>query len=670
MRANRRPILLPGWLALLLFGSAPLAAPLPAAALPAALPAFTFSAGSLEYADRRFEDARLSLDAAGVFRFSFERMQGAGAEFLGQGLVVEGALEEFVREEQDLTVRATLRSSGLAGRLLVRRGAGELRLELATTDQPVTALGDFPGLPEAVGWCSRGRFDAGLEILQADGHPPAIAFRFGATDLSFDSPDGRYAGEALQLAARGSLHPADEPAVELEGGIAEGELLLGDFYRNFADAGLNFAGGGRWTASGAELTRIRVDDGGALTLEAGARLRSVAGESQWSLEVSSLELVFPAAYRRYLEPLAAAWTLDGLELTGAVSWSGEWAAGALASGDLEISDLSVVDVRRQRFAVTGLSARLRPGDHAFDSRLNWQGLLVGRVNLGAGSALLDSEPGAIALLEPLHLEVLGGGLDLKALKIALPGGRADGTDEPDISLRASIADLDMALLTAALDWPAFGGRISGEIPGVSLDDGVLAVDGEIRFEVFDGLISFGNLGIERPFGVLPSLAADVEISNIDLEQLTSTFSFGQIVGRLDGYVRDLRMLDWKPVAFDAWLGTPERQSGANDISRKAVNRLTTIGGGSATTALTGPLMRMFSNFSYRRLGLGCSLQNYVCHLQGLTDEGDGVLILEGAGVPKITIRAFNREIDWPQMVSNLLAISEGESIRIGEKPDS
>jgi hypothetical protein len=81
-------------------------------------------------------------------------------------------------------------------------------------------------------------------------------------------------------------------------------------------------------------------------------------------------------------------------------------------------------------------------------------------------------------------------------------------------------------------------------------------------------------------------------------------------------------------------------------------------------------MRMFSNFSYRRLGLGCSLQNYVCHLQGLGDDGAGVLILEGAGVPKITIRAFNREIDWPQMVSNLLAISEGESIQVGEKPDS
>ena len=170
MQASRRWNLLPGGLAVLLYGSSPLAALLPAAPLPVALPPFTFSAGSLEFADRRLEDVRLSLDAAGVFRFSFERMQGAGAEFLGQGLVVEGALEEFdpagpAPDDRALTVRAALSSSGLAGRLLFRVGADELRIELATADQPLAALGDIPGLPEAVRWSRGGRFDAGLEGL-------------------------------------------------------------------------------------------------------------------------------------------------------------------------------------------------------------------------------------------------------------------------------------------------------------------------------------------------------------------------------------------------------------------------------------------------------------------------------------------------------------------------
>jgi hypothetical protein len=639
--------------------------------LHAAMPEISFGASSLEYAEQRLEGVRARLDPDGGFQVSFEGMSGAGEAYFGQGLAVEGALEEVIREDGSLALRMSVGALGLRGSLLLWRGMDELRLELETVDQPVTLLAGLAGLPAATAWLNRGRFDAALGLVQAADRPPDVSVRFDGTDLSFDSPAGQYAGEALALTLRGNLDFSGAPGFDLHGAFAAGELLVGDFYRNFSDAALDFDTRGVWTDRAIELERIRLGDGGALAVEAAARIGGGDDEApDWSLEVTNLELSFPEAYRRYLEPVAAAWALDGLELTGTVSWNGQWQGGALTSGDLEIGDFSIVDTSRRRFAVTGLEARLRPGDHEFDSRVAWLGLLIGRINFGGGNALLDSEPGAIALLQPLRLDVLGGHLDLAALKILLPGSRADGPAEPDIMLRASIEDLDMAQLTSALDWPAFGGRVSGEIPGVSLDDGVLAVDGEIRFEVFDGLVTLGNLGVERPFGVLPSLAADVEIANLDLQPLTSAFSFGQIAGRLDGYIHDLRMLDWKPVAFEAWLGTPPRQERSNDISRQAVNRLTEIGGGSATAALSGPLMRLFSNFSYRRLGLGCTLRDNVCTLRGLGDDGASVLLLEGAGVPKITIRAFNRNIDWPQMVANLLAISEGEAIQVGEAPDT
>ena len=39
--------------------------------------------------------------------------------------------------------------------------------------------------------------------------------------------------------------------------------------------------------------------------------------------------------------------------------------------------------------------------------------------------------------------------------------------------------------------------------------------------------------------------------------------------------------------------------------------------------------------------------------------------MEGSGLPKITIRAYNRRVDWPQMVANLSAIMEGGSIEVG-----
>ena len=485
-------------------------------------------------------------------------------------------------------------------------------------------------------------------------------------DVGFDSPDGRFAAEALYMDAKVSALRNEWSTPEINGSIRGGELLIDDFYRNFSDGEMEFALQPEWQGGKLGILSARLTDNHSLTVEGRAVLESLQQPDSWNVEINRLDLQLPGAYERYLEPIAAAWTLNGLEVTGRISWSGEWSAGKFSSGDLGITDLSIVDTQRRRFAVTGLDARMRPGDHAFDSSLAWRGLLLGKINLGAGEVALDSEPGKFAITQPLALEVLGGRLNLHELQVLLPGSSDNAAGEPDIRLRADLDELDMEQLTAAFGWPTFSGKVTGKIPGVSFEDGVLDVEGEILVTVFDGLLTLDDLRIERPFGVLPSLAANVEVQNLDLELLTSTFSFGRISGRIDGYVRDLRMLDWKPVAFDAWLGTPQSQRGSKGISRQAVNHLTTLGGGRATTALTSPVMRLFNNFSYKRLGLGCRMQNNICEVRGVSEDDVSVLIMEGAGVPKITIKVFNRSVDWPQLLAHLAAASEGEAIRVGD----
>ena len=237
--------------------------------------------------------------------------------------------------------------------------------------------------------------------------------------------------------------------------------------------------------------------------------------------------------------------------------------------------------------------------------------------------------------------------------------------EPDIELEAAIHDIEMLQMSQSMGWPEFGGTLSGRIPGIRWTSGVVEIDGGLEFDVFDGSVLLTDLRIERPFGVLPSLAANITAKNLDLEALTGTFEFGRIGGRADGYVHDLRMLNWQPVQFDAWFGTPIDDEERHGISRKAVQHLTTIGGGSATAMLSGPILRLFNNFSYRRLGLGCTLQNNVCQIRGIDDDGEAVLIMEGAGLPKISIQAYNRSVDWPQLLAELTAVSGGEDIRIG-----
>jgi len=629
-------------------------------------PDIEFGAESIEYEETSLREVLFKLDQQGRFQLDAGGITaGAGAGEVTD-FSMTGSIRETLVAGDSVRVLLGVRAWGIEGDLELEKNSAAYSAELRVQGLAVEALRELIGAAHQVDWLSRGNTDLELKLDKQADQPPDISYQLELEDLAFDSPDGRFAAEGLYLTAAGSVSGLDTPSIDIDGSIRRGELLIDDFYRDFSDGEMQFSLEPRWLGDGLDIRSIRLTDNHSLTIEGRAKIDFDGGADAWSLEMNRLDLIFPGAYQRYMEPVAAAWTLDGLAVTGHVFWSGQWSDGEFNAGELEIRDLTIVDTLQERFAFTGLDARLRPGDHSYHSKLTWRGLLFGRINLGRGEAALDSEPGTIALVQPLILDVLGGRLNLHELKIILPGRTVDREQEPDIQLRADLEALDMEQLTAALDWPSFSGEISGRIPGVSLEDGVLDVDGEIQVSVFGGSLSLGDLRIERPFGVLPSLAANVSATGLDLEMLTGTFSFGQISGRLDGYVRDLRMLDWKPVAFDAWFGTPERQRGSNGISRQAVNHLTTLGGGRATTALTSPLMRMFNNFSYRRLGLGCRLQNNVCEIRGVSEDDASVLIMEGAGVPKIMIRAHNRRVDWPQLVGDLVAVSGEDSIRIGD----
>ncbi|NNK33235.1 MAG: hypothetical protein HKP02_08935 [Xanthomonadales bacterium] len=623
----------------------------------AALPPVEFSAASVEIGELRATGLEVRLENGRELEARADQWRHQAIDRVFAAVALDGRLVDGQPPWKATGLSGRVRTEGHEADLTLRRQEGGVEAELVIDMLPLASLADIAGSTDLAGWLTRGTVSARLRYAGKAERESALTGTLRIGDLAFDSPDGRFAAEGLDFVVEGEWAGSDAPGADLRGTLASGELLIDSFYRDFSDGTLDFALQPRWRQGNLSLENIRLTDRQFLQLRGRARIPSGGDLQNASITVDRLELAFPGAYLRYIEPAAATWTLDGLSVTGGMVWSGSWNAGVFRSGDLELRDLSVVDTTANRFAFTGLEATLRPGDHRFDSKLAWRGLLFGRINLGAGEVALDSEPGAVALRRPLELDVLGGRLRLQDFRIVFPGRSEDLEGEPDIRLRVGLEALDMKRLTAAMDWPSFEGKISGEIPGVRFQDGVLEVDGGIRVNVFDGRIDLQDLRIERPFGVLPSLAGTVEIQDLDLEQLTRTFSFGRIAGRLDGHVHELRMLDWRPVAFDAWLGTPERQQEKNDISRQAVNRLTTIGGGGATAALTSPILRLFNSFSYRRLGLGCRLRNDVCEVRGIGEDDVSVLLLEGAGIPKITIRAFNRRVDWPQMVANLLAIS-------------
>ncbi|MFN2334573.1 MAG: hypothetical protein ABR550_09145, partial [Wenzhouxiangellaceae bacterium] len=123
-----------------------------------------------------------------------------------------------------------------------------------------------------------------------------------------------------------------------------------------------------------------------------------------------------------------------------------------------------------------------------------------------------------------------------------------------------------------------------------------------------------QMSVERPFGSLPALSSRIEFDRLDLMLVTGAFEFGAMSGLLSGYIHDLRLLDWQPVAFDAWFETLTGK-GDRRISQKAVNSLSNLSGGGG--ALSGTVLRWFEDFPYRKAGIGCRLANNVCRMRGL-----------------------------------------------------
>jgi hypothetical protein len=231
----------------------------------------------------------------------------------------------------------------------------------------------------------------------------------------------------------------------------------------------------------------------------------------------------------------------------------------------------------------------------------------------------------------------------------------------------TLRDLDVARLAQAMQWPAFKGRLDGRIPKVRYANDRIDLDGTLSAAMFDGTVRISGLAMERPFGTAPTLAADVVFDDLNLQSLTEVFGFGEITGALDGSIRQLRLVDWSAQAFAADLHTDPDWKGERRISQRAVQDLSSVGGGGGLgQGLQAQALKLFDDFRYRRIGIRCRLANGVCRMDGLGSVGNGFSIVQGAGLPRLSVVGFNRDVDWPTLVDRLVAVTQGESTPVIE----
>ena len=277
----------------------------------------------------------------------------------------------------------------------------------------------------------------------------------------------------------------------------------------------------------------------------------------------------------------------------------------------------------------------------------------------------------IELQQAAAVPFAGGALRFERFRLQPPLGERP----TQAGFALDVEDLDLGTLSKSLGLPAFRGTLAGRIPDARYADDRLVFEGGLAMDVFDGRGQVSSLAVERPFGVAPTLSADLSLDDLDLLAVTEVFDFGSISGRLDGRIDGLRLVDWTATAFDAELHTQPRRGVKQRISQRAVQNISSVGDASFVTSLQGQLIGLFDDFGYRRIGIACRLRNQVCEMSGLDGRGPapgrpapgssgsgvgGFTIVEGSGVPRLNVVGFNRRVDWPTLVERLQAVGSGD----------
>ncbi|WP_027491031.1 hypothetical protein [Methyloversatilis discipulorum] len=595
---------------------------------------------------------QVQLDCADFSALPEQRCRGGVLRARGYGpwpleFSVRGAqrvLDANVRFSPDLRVTVGGALAGASPHLALQAKAVDIARLLALEPALQSLLKDYAP-------AGRADIEAVLKDFGA-ARSPHVEASLLLTDARFASADGLRAAEGMSLAlALDATRQGEDWLGRASIDWRAGELLWDSIY--LKGGGTTLASDFALTAGGLELRAGTLDLAGVgrLNLEA-LFARSPATLTRARVEGRSFDL--DALNTRFVEPLFAARGWSTFAAAGRADLVAEFDPQGATAATLHLTNAAVAD-KSGRWSLDGVTAFLpwrrdEPTEpHAVVKSAHFDRLPFGAFELKA-SVAADR-----VSLEPVRIPVLDAGLRLNLLDFQ----RADGRWRGDLSF--DLEPVSMPELSEALGLPRMAGSLGASVPHVSWRDGVLSLDGQLLIRVFDGYVAATGLRVIEPLGTTPRVLADLQMRYIDLEALTDTVKFGRVTGRLDGDVKGLELLRWRPVAFAAHIRSSEGDY-PRVISQRAVQNITALGGPGAAAAIQRSFLGFFERFGYRRIGLSCVLRDGVCNMDGIAPRGDGFMLIEGGGIPALSVVGYNRRVDWPELIERLRRVTDAKPV--------
>ena len=522
--------------------------------------------------------------------------------------------------------------------------SGRLTATLEVKNGQATRLN--PWLPAQALQFSHGVFDLSAQFKrEQQAHLESV---LTLREVAFSNRAGSHAGEKLDATLH--LQAQGDAAWQWRTKLAwrAGEVFWEPFY--FAPGVRDLSARGTFTAQQAVVEKAQLDWAG---------IGTVVIEGSWdrsakrieTLRLSGQQLALNGLYETFLKPILPGGILRKLALQGHADGSLQFKQGRFDTLALEVHRGAIAH-EDQRFNLEGVEGNIAwQRNQIRQNRLRSSGGALGKLALGAFTMEAQLSADQVTLA-PLQIPVLDGMLSVDGVDARRAATGWEWT------LSADLQPISMRRFSEALKLPTMHGTLSAVIPQVRYAQQKLQVDGALLFKVFDGTVVVTDLSATDVFGPAPHVYGNIDMRNLDLTLLTQAFSFGSIQGRLDVTVRDLELFGWKPVRFDAKVASSAGEY-PRKISQRAVENITALGGAGGTAAIQRSFLRFFDQFGYRRMGLSCRLARGVCAMSGVSEAPNGYVMVEGGGIPALTVIGYNRTVDWDELLARLQRATQG-----------
>jgi hypothetical protein len=468
---------------------------------------------------------------------------------------------------------------------------------------------------------------------------------------NFSDTQGLYAGEGLI----GDMQLTAEKKGETwqwDGKLSwdDGEVFWQPFY--FGEAGNIFHANGTIDAEWVKVNDASLIVSSVGEIKANAQINAKTKVLE-HVKISAQDVDFKGLYQLILKPKLEKSAFGNLLVSGKANWQFEMQNLQPISFELNLMDANIKD-QNGKFGFSHVNAHI-PWDYDEVRTVTLDYRSGHLLDLPLGETRLKAELNRFSLVTPeLDFPILNGAINVKDVSAAWLG------ENWVWHLRMDLKPVALRDFSTALNWPILEGNISGQVPLVTYANKQLNMDGAMTFNMFNGTVGMNNLRIDDPLGVVTRMYADLNVRRLDLGELTRTYSFGAIEGKLDGDVTGMVLENWKVVRFDAALRTSDDKQ-VKKISQRAVENIAALGGEGTAAALQRTFLRFFDEFNYDKIGISCKLRKDICEMGGVESTPEGYIIVKGSGIPAVNVNGYTQYVSLEDLLARIKRITDSNS---------